>query len=128
MSPVQYPQFNIHRLYDRICIDEPWQEIYQDIIALYDPPAVFSEALSSAVTSCNANVPEFGISIGGQVFMISQADMLLQSSADPVTGLCAAGVMDGGEGPYVLGDTFMNNVVSVFDIGAAEMRFAAHKY
>ena len=41
--------------------------------------------------------------------MISQADMLLQSPADPVTGLRAVGVMDGGEEPYVLGDAFMNN-------------------
>lgn len=56
--------------------------------------------------------------------MISQADMLLQASIDPATGLCEVGVMDGGMGPYVLGDTFMNNVVSVFDIGAGEMRFA----
>lgn len=73
-------------------------------------------------------MPEFGISIGGQVFKISKADMLIPSSVDPVTGLCATGVMDGGMGPYVLGDTFMNNVISVFDIGAAEMRFVANKY
>lgn len=79
------------------------------------------------MTSCNASVPEFGISIGGQVFMISQADMLLQASVDPATGLCAVGVMDGGMGPYVLGDTFMNNVISVFDIGAGEMRFAVNR-
>lgn len=79
------------------------------------------------MTPCNASVPEFGISIGGQVFMISQADMLLQSSVDPATGLCAVGVMDGGTGPYVLGNTFMNNVISVFDIGAAEMRFAVNR-
>lgn len=95
-------------------------------MALYNPPAFFSEALSSAVTSCNSSVPEFGIRIGGQVFTISQADMLLQASADPATGLCAVGIMDGGMGPYVLGDTFMNNVISVFDIGAAEMRFAVY--
>lgn len=60
--------------------------------------------------------------------MINPADMLLQASADPSTGLCAVGVMDGGgTGPYVLGDTLMNNVISVFDIGAAEMRFAVNK-
>lgn len=60
--------------------------------------------------------------------MIDRADMLLQASVDPATGLCAIGVMDGGgTGPYVLGDTFMNNVISVFDIGAAEMRFAVNR-
>lgn len=101
--------------------------MYEDIVALYDPPAFFSETFSSAVTTCNASVPEFGISIGGQVFMVSQADMLIQASVDTATGLCAVGVMDGGEGPYVLGDTFMNNVISVFDIGAAEMRFAVNR-
>ncbi|KAI7779086.1 hypothetical protein LA080_001340 [Diaporthe eres] len=69
-------------------------EIYQDVMALFNPPAVFFEAVASAVTSCNASVPDFGNSIGGQVFMISQADMLLQASIDPATGLCEVGVMD----------------------------------
>lgn len=59
--------------------------------------------------------------------MISKADMLLKSSVDPATGLCAVGVMDGGTGPYVVGNNFLNNVISVFDIGAAEMRFAVNR-
>jgi hypothetical protein len=32
------------------------------------------------------------------------------------------------EGVYVLGDVFLKNVVAVFDIGASEMKFAAHNY
>lgn len=54
--------------------------------------------------------------------------MLMQSIVDPDTGYCLIGPQDGGSGPYILGDTFMNNVISVFDIGASEIRFAAHNY
>jgi len=41
-------------------------------------------------------------------------------------GLCQSGVNNGRNyPPYVIGGTFMKNVVTVFDIGASEMRFAA---
>jgi Eukaryotic aspartyl protease len=62
------------------------------------------------------------------VFYINPADMLMQNVVDPDTGYCATGPQDRGEGPFILGDTFMNNVISVFDIGASQMRFAPHEY
>lgn len=53
----------------------------------------------------------------------------MQEIVDPDTGYCLIGPQDGGtEGPYILGDTFMNNVISVFDIGASEIRFTANIY
>lgn len=54
--------------------------------------------------------------------------MLMQEYVDEATGYCLTGPQDGTTGPYILGDTFMNNVISVFDIGASEIRFAAHDY
>lgn len=48
----------------------------------------------------------------------------MQPQFDGSTGLCAVGFQDGG-GEYVLGSTFMNNVLSTFDLGALEMRFTA---
>ncbi|KUI55483.1 hypothetical protein VP1G_02815 [Cytospora mali] len=103
--------------------------MYDDIIALYDPPAIYIDDEGAAFAPCNATVPEVGVEIGGTVFWISEADLLMQEYVDPDTGYCLTGPQDGGDtGPYILGDTFMNNVISVFDIGASEMRFAAHNY
>ncbi|ROV93928.1 hypothetical protein VSDG_06253 [Cytospora chrysosperma] len=102
--------------------------MYEDIAALYNPPAVYIEDEGAAFAPCNATVPELGVEIGGTVFWISKADMLMQEYVDPETGYCMIGPQDGETGPYILGDTFMNNVISVFDIGASEIRFAAHNY
>lgn len=102
--------------------------LYEDIAALYDPPAVYIEDEGASFAPCNASVPYLGVKIGGKVFDISDADLLMQEIVDPDTGYCLIGPQDGGSGPYILGDTFMNNVISVFDIGASEIRFAAHDY
>lgn len=103
-------------------------ELYEDIIALYDPPAIYIEDEGAAFAPCNASIPSLGVQINGTVFYISDADMLMQEYVDPDTGYCLTGPQDGSTGPYILGDTFMNNVISVFDIGASEIRFAANNY
>lgn len=102
--------------------------LYEDIAALYDPPAVYIEDEGASFAPCNATVPEVGVQIGGTVFWISEADLLMQDIVDPDTGYCLLGPQDGTTGPYILGDTFLNNVVAVFDVGASEMRFAANDY
>ena len=54
--------------------------------------------------------------------------MIFSDSVDPTTGECMVGIIaDDGSFP-ILGDTFLNNVISVFDIGAGEIRLAEHKY
>ncbi|KAJ4422632.1 hypothetical protein N0V82_002751 [Gnomoniopsis sp. IMI 355080] len=103
-------------------------EMYEDLIALYDPPAIYIPEQFAAFAPCNASVPKLSIQINGTVFPISEADMLMQDVTDPDTGYCLIGPQDGTTGPYILGDTFMNNVISVFDVGASEMRFIAHDY
>jgi hypothetical protein len=91
---------------------------------LFDPPAVLTGG--TYTVSCNStSIPAIGVEIGGTVFDIDVADLVLH---DPTTGICVSGVQDGGAGPYILGDVFMANVIAVFDVGAAEMRFAAHDY
>lgn len=120
LSPLRW---NTNKNSHRYLID-----LYDDIAALYDPPAVYIEDEGASFAPCNASVPYVGVKIGGTVFNISDADLLMQEIVDPTTGYCLIGPQDGGSGPYILGDTFMNNVISVFDIGASEIRFAAHDY
>lgn len=67
--------------------------------------------------------------IGGSTFYINPTDMILPGGMDNsekktcISGINAGG--DVGQGIFVLGGTFLRNVVAVFDVGAAEMRFAA---
>ncbi|KAF2433961.1 acid protease [Tothia fuscella] len=91
---------------------------------LFTPKARLDPSQGAYVVNCNAKAPSLGVKIGGTTFNINPADMVLR---DP-SGLCISGIQDGGSGPFILGDVFMQNVVAVFDVGAAEMRFAAHDY
>ncbi|ORY67756.1 aspartic peptidase domain-containing protein [Pseudomassariella vexata] len=100
--------------------------IAEPILAAYSPPAVYLENEGAYFAPCDATPPEFGITIGGTTFQIDPKDMIYTDIVDPDTGYCLAGIVDGGdEGSFILGGTFLNNVVAVFDVGAAEMRFAA---
>lgn len=104
-------------------------EMTKDIAGLFDPPAVLIASEGAYFAPCNAVVPEVSVVIGGVPFGIAAADLLLQGQTLPNdTSSCLVGFNDGGNGPFTLGDTFLNNVVAVFDVGASEMRFAQHHY
>jgi hypothetical protein len=82
--------------------------------------------------ACNAKAPEFGVQIAGKSFMIDAKDMILNlGGTDCVLGFQdarASGITQGTNAIGILGDTFMNNVVAVHDVGAAKMRFIKHVY
>ncbi|KAI9663963.1 MAG: hypothetical protein M1821_007454 [Bathelium mastoideum] len=102
-------------------------EIAEAVNALFEPSAVYLEDEGAFFADCQATAPTFGVNINGTTFNVNAADLLLQSEVDPETGLCLTGVQAGGEGPFILGDVFLQNVVAVYDVGAAEMRFAPHE-
>ena len=80
---------------------------------------------------CDSKMPKFGIVIGGKTLWWKDEDLLMQDirkeflQQDGETAeFCAIGLMDVlPNGPFVLGDNFLNGLVSVFDVGASEMRF-----
>lgn len=78
---------------------------------------------SAYFVDCNAIPPHFAVIIKGVRFWINPADLIYQDFTEPVTGKCAIAISTGGSGPYILGDPFLQNVVAVFDVGGAEMRF-----
>jgi hypothetical protein len=94
----------------------------------FTPPGKLIENQGAYFADCNATAPEFNVKIAGKDFKIQAADLIYQDVRDPASGMCLLGVQDGGEGPYILGDVFLQNVVAVFDVGAAQMRFAVHNY
>ena len=83
---------------------------------------------------CDAALPRFGVVVGGKTFYFSNADLIQQDVTSEfdengaAVNYCALGLVDSvPEGPFVLGDTFLNNVVSVFDVGNSELRFYARR-
>ncbi|QSZ37538.1 hypothetical protein DSL72_008636 [Monilinia vaccinii-corymbosi] len=96
------------------------------------PAAVYSEDEGGYVVSCTAVPPVFGIKIGGKTFYTNALDMiLLAGTDDDGKDVCISGIVDGGsdfsKDLYILGDTFQKNVISVFDIGAGMLQFAARE-
>jgi aspergillopepsin I len=96
----------------------------------FSPPAEFNADFGAYVVDCNATTPELGIKINGTTFEINSLDLILLAGQDENgNDICISGIDDGGadltEDVFILGDTFQKNVVTVFDVGAAELRFAA---
>lgn len=108
-------------------------EFANQVNAAFDPPAVYSNSQGSYVVDCSAKPPNHGVTINGKTFYINPLDMILDAGTDSNgKKICISGVDDGGsslaQDVFILGDTFQKNVVSIFDVGAAEMRFAPREY
>lgn len=94
--------------------------------ALFEPPAQYDTAAGLYLVLCSAKAPEFGVDIEDETFFINGKDLIRDSGSG--NGVCVSGVNDAGEGMPVLGTVFLTNVLAIFDVGAAEMRFAAREF
>lgn len=96
---------------------------------------------------CDAKPPKFAVTVGGMDFYISSEDLMptgvlnkgtdvcilvvrdqyanVRLPTDPKSRRCVTGIQPMKDGASILGDSFLKNVIAVFDIGASEMRFAA---
>lgn len=99
----------------------------KEVNAAFSPAARYLSNQDAYFVDCNATPPTFEVKIAGTSFTVNPVDLIYQTEVDQSTGLCLTGIQDGGSGPYILGDVFLQNVVAVFDVGANEMRFAAHE-
>ncbi|KAJ5692444.1 hypothetical protein N7462_001867 [Penicillium macrosclerotiorum] len=98
----------------------------------FDPAATYSSDEGAYIVDCDATPPTHGITISGTTFTINPLDMILYiGTDDDGNAVCISGISDGGddssEDLYILGDTFQKNVVTVFDVGAVEMKFAPNE-
>lgn len=77
-----------------------------------------------------AVIPTFGVQIAGQTFEMTKETLLVSrmNMTENGTLMCALGLQPGIEEAGLLGDTFLSNVVAVFDVGESEMRFAQRSY
>lgn len=98
--------------------------VAQAVAALYSPPATFSSEYGVYTVACNAKPPVFGVVVQKKLLYVNPIDMVIQAGG----GLCVSGVQGDGGGYTILGDVFMRNVLTVFDLGAAEVRFSAREF
>ncbi len=98
------------------------ESIVEDVNSQFSPPATNDTGIW--IVPCNATAPNVTIQIAGTEFTINPVDLLALPRDG---GICSSGFQVGpitGTGlPFILGDVFMLNVISVFDVGASEMRF-----
>ncbi|OAP57123.1 hypothetical protein AYL99_07860 [Fonsecaea erecta] len=96
----------------------------EHINSLFDPPATVEGGLY--LVDCNATAPYVGVQIGDKVFELNPED-LIQNQHIP-GGICVSGIQTASTSLHILGDTFLNNVLAVFDVGATEMAFSPRPF
>lgn len=81
-------------------------------------PAAIARAYNALWDPKTQDAPPFSVVIGDVEFPLNQEDLRVKNA----NGYSSA-VMPARK--CILGDTFMRNVVSVFDVGAGQMRFSS---
>ncbi|KAH8885040.1 acid protease [Thozetella sp. PMI_491] len=94
----------------------------------FKPPGVYLWMYGAYFTSCTARAPTVAVILNKTPFFINPMDLIYRNLKDPLTGLCMTGIANGGSGPYILGDVFMQNVMATYDIGKSQMRFTGRQY
>ncbi|KAJ7770307.1 acid protease, partial [Mycena maculata] len=75
----------------------------------------------SYYVDCGAHAPPFAVTLGGKTFAVDGRDLVVPVGKDANgTDLCVSGIQDGGPemdgSVFILGDVFLHNVVTTFDI------------
>jgi hypothetical protein len=112
-------------------------EVAEAVAKGFKPPGRLDQESYAYVVDCDAVPPPFGVNINGTTFMVAPENMAIKGStpkakigALPVVegkNQCLSSVQASGLfsfGVHILGTPFLENVVAVFDVGAAQMRLA----
>lgn len=95
----------------------------------FSPKAKYDPLFGGYFVDCDAIPPLLSIVIEGMPFAIQPQDLINKALVHPLSGKCFSTVSDGGpDGPWVLGDVFLKNVLAVFDVGHGQMRFYSRTY
>ncbi|KAJ7174692.1 aspartic peptidase domain-containing protein [Mycena filopes] len=81
---------------------------------------------------CAAKAPPFSVLLGGKTFAIDPRDQVVYAGTDDSgAAVCISGTQDGGPvtmgSVFILGDVFMHNVVTTFDIQRNQITFTQRK-
>ncbi|KAF2159236.1 hypothetical protein M409DRAFT_71135 [Zasmidium cellare ATCC 36951] len=99
-------------------------DVAAELADAFDPPATWDASTYAYFVDCDATAPVFGVSIEEKIFFVNAEDIIIQINDN----LCVTGIQPNLGGLNILGGTFMKNVLTVFDIGAEQLRFAARQF
>jgi hypothetical protein len=95
--------------------------------AAFDPPAKLIPSTTGEQmysVACDASPPTHGVTFANKTFYMAPEDMIIQTDKGCVSTVTGLAPDEDGMVLYFLGAGWMRNVVSVFDFGKSEMRFA----
>ncbi|KAI0491071.1 aspartic peptidase domain-containing protein [Xylaria cf. heliscus] len=100
-------------------------EIAAAINAAYEPAGARESSMVWSVP-CNATPPALDVVLGGRPVRTHPSSMILpETELGNGSGRCLSGIGAGRPGSFILGDTFMQEIVVVFDVSEKmEMKFA----
>lgn len=104
------------------------REVATAINAAYAPKGR-QESSTTWSVPCDATPPTLEVFIGGKAIRTHPSSMILpETEYDDGSGSpprCLSGIGAGQPGSYILGDTFMQEIVAVFDVSEKmELKFA----
>ncbi|KAH6629155.1 hypothetical protein C7974DRAFT_311766 [Boeremia exigua] len=104
------------------------------IASLFVPRAVFNAQSGLYIVSCSAVAPRVGVTIAGVTYFVSDDDLMNRGSGavsgpgtGAGTGQCVLAIQPTMGGAAVLGDSWLKNVLVVFDLGGNKVRVAARE-
>lgn len=104
------------------------------VASLFVPRATYNSNSGLYLVSCQAAAPRVGVTVAGRTFFISTDDLLNRGSgavggaaAGAGSGQCALAIQPTAGGAAVLGDSWLKNVLVVFDLGENVVRIAGRE-
>ncbi|KAI1390936.1 acid protease [Hypoxylon trugodes] len=103
--------------------------LFPDVVAqainnAYSPAGQQEDSMVWSVP-CDAIPPTLDIVIGGKAIRTHPSSMILPETAAEGSNRCLSGIGAGQPGSFILGDTFMQEIVAVFDVSdKKELKFA----
>ncbi|KAJ4371761.1 splicing factor [Didymella sp. IMI 355093] len=101
------------------------------IASLFQPAASYNPNSGLYIVNCQAVAPRVGVTVAGTTFFISTDDLMNRGSGavggagtGAGTGQCVLAIQRTEGGASVLGDSWLKNVLVVFDLGGNEIRIA----
>ncbi len=108
--------------------------IVEYVASLFQPRANFNPQTGLYIVNCQAVAPRVGVTIAGVTYYISTDDLMnrgLGAVNGPGTGAspgqCVLAIQPTMGGASVLGDSWLKNVLVVFDLGANKVRIAGRE-
>ncbi|KAG6359890.1 hypothetical protein INS49_010943 [Diaporthe citri] len=95
----------------------------------YIPPAKYNATYGVYFVDCDAIAPDVAVDINGMPFWLNPEGLVVGRLTASQDQSCFAAFTDcGWTGPYVLGNSFLQNVLAIFDVEDRVIEFVSRTY